>query len=278
MKAEQLQFKELVATCLAEKGEEFNNKFRMVGHKVERKNSEYADENGMVYVYGSSTTACVPDEEYGSGDFRSEECTKIRDRADFIITNPPFSLFREFIKWCVESGKQFLILGSINEINFEEVFNGFKNGLVWRGVTIHNGHTKFVASNEYSTPGERSKIGTDGRKMVEVGVRWYTNMDNRVRHEDLLLCKRYFGHEIDYPFYAGTSVIHVGKTSDIPLDFEGVMGVPVTFLDKWNPDQFELLGWASPSRYFGDIQCLTIIGGVDKYARLLIKQLYSEGF
>ena len=210
---------------------------------------------------------------YGSGDFRSKKCKDYLEQADIVVTNPPFSLFREFIEILDKSDKKFLILGSINEINFEYVFNLFKNNKCWRGYTIHNGHTKFLVPDGYSTVGERSTYSEKG-KLVEVGVRWYTNIDVSVRHEDMILVKSL--NDGDYKYYDDTDILHICKTSEIPYNFDGVMGVPITFLDKWNPEQFELLGWASPSKYFGSIFCRTKISGKNQYARLLIRKVVES--
>lgn len=238
--------------------------------------SEYYDYQEVDYNdYEEYFSHCPEDssEFGGSGDFRSEYCTRLLQEADIVVTNPPFSLFRDFVKWLVCADKKFLILGSINEINFEYVFNLFKTNKCWRGYTIHNGHTKFLVPNGYSTIGERSEITKQG-KLVEVGVRWYTNIDVSIRHENMILVKSL--NDDDYNYYDETNILHVGKTADIPYDFDGIMGVPITFLDKWNPEQFELLGWASPSKYFGSIFCRTKISGKNQYARLLIRKVVES--
>lgn len=130
--------------------------------------------------YDVSLLQCKPDGVYGSGDFRSEECRRYLEEADIVISNPPFSLFKEVFQWMESAEKRikFLLLGSINEINFEDIFNLFKGGHCWRGYTIRNGHTKFLVPSDYSTIGERSSESEDG-KLVEVSVRWYTNLDER---------------------------------------------------------------------------------------------------
>ena len=238
--------------------------------------AEYYDYQEVDYNdYEEYFSHCPEDssEFGGSGDFRSEYCTRLLQEADIVVTNPPFSLFREFIELLDRTSKKFLILGSINEINFEYVFNLFKTNKCWRGYTIHNGHTKFLVPDAYSTVGERSKITKQG-KLVEVGVRWYTNIDVAIRHENMILVKSL--NDDDYNYYDETNILHVDKTADIPYDFDGIMGVPVTFLDKWNPEQFELLGWASPSKHFGSIFCRTKISGKNQYARLLIRKVVES--
>lgn len=280
LKKDDLKFKKLIATCLAEKGEEFNNKYILV-----RKLSPYADPSSPYYnpnltedddrywSWGESTSECKSDSNYGSGDFRSEECLQLFDEADIVITNPPFSLFKDFFNLLLEKKKKFLILGSINEVNFENVFYAFKNNKCWRGVTIHNGHTKFLVPEWYSTPGERSKVTSDGRKYVEVGVRWYTNLDNSSRHEKYIPFKTWENDKDTYKKYDGTDILHIEKSTEVPLDYEGVMGVPVTFLDRLNPTQFEIVGFATPSRHYGDVYCRTKVDGKNKYARILIKNV-----
>ena len=228
-----------------------------------------SDAKNQLYRYTGGFSYCQPDKDYDSGDFRSTACLKCLKEADIVVTNPPFSLFKDFIKLLNESNKKFLILGSINEINFEYVFNLFKDNKCWRGYTIHNGHTKFLVPSWYATDGERSKFDNKGNKYSEVGVRWYTNIDVKVRHEDMLMWKDY--SENEFPYYDDSDVIHIEKTSDIPKDYAGIMGVPVTFLDKFNPEQFELIGLATPNRFFGNIPCKTKIDGKNKYARLLIR-------
>ena len=235
--------------------------------------SEYYDYQEVDYNdYEEYFSHCPEDDSEfgGSGDFRSEYCTKLLQEADIVVTNPPFSLFREFFKILLDKEKKFLILGSINEVNFEEVFYAFKNNKCWRGVTIHNGHTKFQVPDWYGTDGERSKI-VNGMKYVEVGVRWYTNIGNSTRHEKFL---SYIDYSKDrFPFYDDTNIIHVEKSADIPSDWRGIMGVPITFLDKFNPEQFEIIGLATPSKYYGDVECKTKINGKNKYARILIRRV-----
>ena len=157
----------------------------------------------------------------GNGDFMSEECSRIKDECDIVITNPPFSLFKEFIIWL--DGKKFLIIGNINGIIYKEVFPLIKDNKIWLGISKR--------SMEFIVP--------DDRKKVNVNSVWYTNLDHKKRHKVLELTKTY--NPTEYPRYDNYSAIEVGKVKDIPKDYDGVMGVPITFIDKYNPQQFEIV-------------------------------------
>lgn len=159
----------------------------------------------------------------GNGDFRSEECVELLKRADVVVTNPPFSLFREYVAQLMEHGKKFLIIGNDNAISYKDFFEFIKKNKIWNGY----GKVK-----EFKQPdGTLKKFGNVG---------WYTNLDTTKRHEKLTLYKKYSAKE--YPKYDNYNAIEVSKVSDIPMNYEGAMGVPVTFLDKYNPNQFEILG------------------------------------
>jgi hypothetical protein len=168
------------------------------------------------------------------GDFRSSECIKLLKQADIVVTNPPFSLFREYLAQLVEYGKKFLILGNVNAITYKEIFKLIKENKVWLGY-CNNRDKKFEVPDEY----EGAEI-VNGKKMKTVGAIWYTNIDTAKRHEKLNLYKKYNREE--YPKYVNYNAIEVSKISEIPMDFNMAMGVPVTFLDKYNPEQFEILG------------------------------------
>jgi len=158
-----------------------------------------------------------------NGDFRSEECVALLEQADIVVTNPPFSLFREYVAQLIEHGKKFLIIGNDNAISYKEFFEFIKENKVWAGY----GKVK-----EFKQPdGTIKKFGNVG---------WYTNLNTTKRHEKLTLYKKYSPKE--YQKYDNYNAIEVSKVSDIPMDYKGVMGVPVTFLDKYNPNQFEILG------------------------------------
>ena len=179
----------------------------------------------------------------GDGDFRSEECLALLDEADIVVTNPPFSLFREYVSVLVERKKKYLIIGNINAIKYKEIFPLFMKNELWLGASIHSGDRAFFVPDNY--PLDASGCGIDeetGRKFIRVkGVRWFTNLDIKQRHEQLILVKKY--DPSVYPTYDNMKgCINVDVTADIPCDYSGLMGVPITFMDKYSPDQFEILG------------------------------------
>lgn len=187
----------------------------------------------------------------GDGDFRSDEITALRDEADVIITNPPFSLFRDFIVWLVEGKKEFSIIGNMNAITYKEVFPLIKGNKIWLGATNFNrGMYFFVPENFTYSDSYKFERELDGKKINRVpGVCWYSNIEHGRRHEPLRLMTteenlRFNKAVIEdgYLNYDNYSAIEIPKTDAIPADYDGVMGVPITFLDKYNPDQFEILG------------------------------------
>lgn len=177
----------------------------------------------------------------GDGDFRSQECLDLLDEADIVCTNPPFSLFREFLATLIEHQKHFLIIGSINAVTYKETFPLIMNNQMWIGPSIHSGDRAFYVPDDYPLSAAGCGVDESGRKFIRVkGVRWFTNLDIRQRHEEMILVRRYSPEA--YPHYDNYDAIEVSATVDIPEDYSGVMGVPITFLDKYNPDQFEILG------------------------------------
>ena len=177
----------------------------------------------------------------GNGDFRSEECVELLKDADIVVTNPPFSLFREYISQIVEHDKKFLIIGNINAVTYQECFRLIKNNKMWLGASIHSGDREFRVPDNYPLEAAGYRVDNEGNKYIRVkGVRWFTNLDYEERHEDLVLYKKY--NPAEYPKYDNFDAINVDKVVDIPVDYSGPLGVPITFLDKYNPDQFEILG------------------------------------
>lgn len=175
----------------------------------------------------------------GDGDFRSEECIELLKEADIVVTNPPFSLFREYVAQLMEYDKKFLIIGNQNAITYKEIFPLIKENKMWLGYSIHSGDRAFFVPDGYELKAAGCGV-ENGRKYIRVkGVRWFTNLDHSKRHEKLFLYKTYTPEE--YPKYDNYDAIEVGKTADIPCDYDGVMGVPITFLDKYNPEQFEII-------------------------------------
>lgn len=178
-------------------------------------------------------------EMIGTGDFRSEECIKLLKEADIVVTNPPFSLFREYVDQLMEYKKKFLILGSQNAITYRETFKFIKENKIWLGYD--NGGTKwFQVPDDYDIPTESRKKIENGIKYFSMGsVVWFTNLDTAKRHEEIVMYKKYKPEE--YPKYDNYDAIEVSKVADIPMDWNGLMGVPITFLDKYNPNQFEII-------------------------------------
>jgi hypothetical protein len=177
----------------------------------------------------------------GNGDFSSAECIALMDEADIVVTNPPFSLFRKYIAQLVEHGKQFLILGNLNAISYSEIFKLIKEDRLWLGYD-NGGEKWFRVPDDYDHTTDKSKIKVeDGvRYLAMKNMAWFTNLDTSKRHELLTLYKRYNPEE--YPHYDNYDGVEVSKFADIPIDYNGVMGVPLTFLGKHNPDQFEIVG------------------------------------
>ncbi len=205
----------------------------------------------------------------GNGDFRSAECVALLKEADIVVTNPPFSLFREYVAQLIAYGKKFLIIGNVNAVTYKEIFPLIKENKIWFGPSITSGDRKFNVPDDYELNATGCGIDENGKKYIRVkGVRWFTNLDHNKRHEPLDLYKFYTPEE--YPMYDNFNVINVDKTADIPIDCDGVMGVPITFLDKYCPEQFEILGIANSARYIGDLKCFTIINGKRIYNRILI--------
>lgn len=198
----------------------------------------------------------------GDGDFRSAEVTKLRDEADIIVTNPPFSLFREFLAWIVEADKQFIIIGNMNAITYKETFPLIMNNQMWLGSTIHSGDREFEVPEEYPIKAAGWRIDETGRKFIRVkGVRWFTNIDHGRRHEPLPLMSmadnlRYSKHKelkgkSGYDKYDNYAAIEVPYTDAIPGDYDGVMGVPISWLDKYCPEQFEIVGITERGNEYG---------------------------
>jgi len=173
----------------------------------------------------------------GDGDFRSEECIELLKQADIVVTNPPFSLFREYVAQLNEYEKKFVIVGHQNALKYKEIFPLIRDNKIWLGFGFKGGAAHFI-NKHY----ENYATATDKKEgMIRVsGVHWFTNLDINKRHEDLILYKDYIPEE--YPKYENLNAINVNKTKDIPIDYVGMMGVPITFMDKHNPDQFEIIG------------------------------------
>lgn len=176
----------------------------------------------------------------GNGDFRSEECLALLEQADIIVTNPPFSLFREFISALMKYEKKFLIIGNVNALSYHDIFPYIKEDKLWLGESIHSGDREFRVPDSYPLKASGYRVDEKGKKYIRVkGVRWFTNLDNKNRHEFMSFYKKYNPGE--FPKYENYDAINVDKTADIPDDYYECVGVPITFLDKYNPEQFEII-------------------------------------
>lgn len=245
----------------------FSNRFEELGLKKLIATGYKENRHGVVLVYEGDKNGnrIVDDEEIkvtelqGDGDFRSDECIEFLKEADVIVTNPPFSLFRDYVKQLMDYDKKFLIIGNQNAITFKEIFPYIKNNELWLGMSM---------VKEFVQPDKTvKKFGN---------VCWFTNIENKRRNTPLDLYKKYTGHENEYPKYDNYDAINVDKTSDIPMDYDGVMGAPITFLDKYCPSQFEILGldrYVNGNKYPNKRM---FIDGKEIYARILIKRNYEN--
>lgn len=214
----------------------------------------------------------------GNGNYASDECLNYLKQSDIVVTNPPFSKFRSYLATLIEYDKKFLIIGNVNAVTYKEVFPLIQNNQLWLGASIHSGDREFRVPDDYPLKASGTRVDDEGHKYIRVkGVRWFTNLDYSQHHEDLVLYKHYLADE--YPKYDNYDAINISKTAEIPLDYSGVMGVPITFLDKYSPNQFTILGctesegnglsnglWNSAS---GVKQPL--IDGKRKYKRIFVK-------
>lgn len=226
----------------------------------------------------------------GDGDFRSKEVSKLRDESDIIITNPPFSLFREFLSWIIEAEKQMLIIGNMNAITYKEVFPLIKENKLWLGPSITSGDREFQVPDDYPLEAAGWRVDQQGRRFLRIkGIRWFTNLDHGRRHQPLPLMTmadnlRYSKHEdikgkIAYDKYDNYDALEIPYTDAIPNDYEGVMGVPISFLDKFNPDQFEILGSnrgvdQDPNRIYGRS---SYVNSRETFKRLFIRHRRGNG-
>lgn len=212
-----------------------------------------------------------------NGDFRSDECIELLKESDIVVTNPPFSLFREYISQLMEYEKKFIIIGSKNAITYKEIFPLIKNNLMWIGAKPMSGSLWFTTPNDYRNKNDKLE---NGIKLTPIACCWYTNLDISKRHENLILWKEY--NPVEYPKFDNYDAINVDKTTEIPCDYAGIMGVPITFLDKYNPEQFEIINgigryaciedtYTNPIGTYG-----TDVDGKHNYFRILIRKKASE--
>ena len=207
----------------------------------------------------------------GNGDFRSEECVEFLKTADVVITNPPFSLFREWISQLTSYQKQFLLIGNINAITYKEIFALIQANQAWLGVHLGRGISGFIVPERYQLYGTEARIDEHGNHIVSTNnCLWLTNLECPTRQEELSLTKTYQGNEDNYPTYDNCAGINVNRTQDIPMDYPGLMGVPITFLHKYNPAQFEIVRFRK-----GDDGKDLRINGKSPYFRILIRRRHK---
>ena len=232
--------------------------------------TEVADKNGDGAIdledFEDMLRANPPELLKGDGDFRSKECVELLKEADVVVTNPPFSLFREYVAQLIEYDKKFIIIGNQNAITYKEIFPLIKENRIWLGASIHSGDREFRVPDSYPLMAAGYRVDENNIKYIRVkGVRWFTNIDYLQRHEDLILYKHYTPEE--YPKYDNYNAINVDKTSDIPCDYDGEVGVPITFLDKYNPGQFEIIKFRK-----GNDDKDLCINGKCPYFRIIIRK------
>lgn len=273
---ERLGLKKLIASCY--KNQDFNL-FSMHDKSDKAVWLEYTGEKDGGRM---PTVEAIGVHEFkGDGDFRNEESIELLKEADIVVTNPPFSLFREYIAQLMEYDKKFLVLGNMNAITYKEFFPLIKDDKVWSGNTF-NKTVQFEVPEHYDTSGA---IEDNGKKYINVpAISWWTNMEYPRRKQDIILFRQYEGNEDQYPKYDNYDAINVDKVADIPLDYQGVMGVPITFVGQWNPEQFEIVGsrrWAKSRElldvYTGDVvppenDKNTFVNGKATYDRIFIKR------
>lgn len=282
----QLGLKKLICTCYngsPVQGNElmidfgdFTDAPKKIAYKVEI--TEVKDVNGDGAVDLSDVRYLLQNEKnvistLKTGDFRDPECIELLKQADVVVTNPPFSLFREYIDQLIVFGKKFLIIGNQNNVTYKEIFPLLMNNIIWLGHK--SGDMSFKVPDDYEPRETRYWQDETGQKWRSLGnICWYTNLDHNKRHEELDLVCRYSIEE--YPSYDSYDAINVNKVDDIPCDYEGVMGVPITFLDKYNPDQFEIIGidrYVKDNPHYGH---RFKINNKEVYARILIRNKHPK--
>jgi hypothetical protein len=270
---EQLGLKKLIATC-------YKNQ------QIDLFSQHRAEQAICLEYVGDKNGNLKPDEEEigikplkGDGDFRSEESIALLKQADIVVTNPPFSLFREYVAQLVEHDKKFLIIGSMNAITYKEIFSLIKENKLWLGNGFTAGNAYFKIPIESSCNYARGVYDEKTGLVKFRNVVWYTNLDIEKRHEELVLHQKYTPEA--YPKYDNYNAINVDKIKDIPIDYDGAMGVPITFLDKYNPKQFKILSSndyrvneSIPFKEHGLIKDKDgTINGKPTYVRILVRKI-----
>ena len=257
---EKLGLKKLITTCYKNQERDLfsqNNSERAIWleYNGDKNNNRVPDPNEIGINYFQ-----------GDGDFRSKECIELLKQADIVVTNPPFSLFREYVAQLIEYDKKFIIIGHQNAIHYKEIFPLVKENKLWLGYGFKGGAGHFISKYE-----DTASAGDHRAGMIRVsGVNWFTNLEISKRHEDLVLYKAY--SPIEYPKYDNFDAIECCPTANIPYDYDGLMGVPVTFLDKYNPEQFEIVGILNHGCDSEYDLAKPILNGKEKFSRILIRR------
>jgi hypothetical protein len=287
---EKLGLKKLISTSYApnSKPKTLNQQPTLFEMESPQFDGEKTASNGKIFTIENDNTGDnkidVEDLQWkyleGDGDFSSPEITALRDESDIVVTNPPFSLFREFLSWITEGDKQFVIIGNMNAITYKDVFPLIKDNIVWLGQSISSGDREFRVPASYPLESSGWRVDEEGQKYIRVkGVRWFTNLDHGRRHQPLALMTevenvKFSKHKtvkgVGYQKYDNYEAIEVPFTSAIPSDYAGVMGVPISFLDKYSPEQFEILGMCEN----GDLYDLK----TKVYSSAQCKQAYQDKF
>lgn len=233
--------------------------------------SEVTDENGDGAINLADVELLLKNKKNiltplkGDGDFRSDECVELLKKSDIVVTNPPFSLFREYIAQLIEYDKKFIVIGNLNAITYKEIFKNIMNNKIWLGYGFRKGMSYFRVPETYI---KHFAEGTYDKNtgLVKFGnINWYTNLDTTKRHESLTLYKKYTPEK--YPHYDNYDAINVNKVAEIPCDWDGIIGVPITFIDKYNPEQFKIIRFRK-----GDNGKDLVVNGKNPYFRVLIKK------
>ena len=280
-----LGLKKLIATCYIGSpiantqlslfdDESVENKTTRVPHKIEITEIPDLNQDGAVDLTDVELLLASDRNHLtrlkGDGDFRSKECIELLKQADIVVTNPPFSLFREYVAQLVEYDKKYLIVGTWNAISYKEIFKLIKEDKQWIGINSNRNFSGFIVPKYYDLYGTEARVDEKGNRVVSSNnTCWFTNLDITKRHEELILYKQYNSEE--YPKYDNYKAINVDATKDIPKDFTGTMGVPVTFLDKYNPTQFEIIGQMATTKVDEFNYGYPYVNGKKIYARILIK-------
>lgn len=252
-----LKLKRLICTCYDESpitgeqlslfdlGYEIKSSKPKHAYKIVINSVDDLNEDGAIDIVDVETLVKTKENTLsllkGDGDFRSEECVKLLKESDIVVTNPPFSLFREYVSQLMEYNKKFLIIGNINAVNNKDFFPLIRDNKVWIGYKFNGSPMMFRIPKKYEVSGTVTKFDAEGNQLVGVGgTCWFTNLDVQKRHEKMILYKKY--NSIDYPSYFNFDGIDVKNTNEIPCDYAGIMGVPISFLDKYNPKQFKIIG------------------------------------